>query len=180
MKEIFKQIHRYLEQDFENGKAFDIILPARHSGVSYAEEAIKNEKMIVGGSYKIHVKQYMTQPASGSFDFQDKWNNGNPMPLRVMTGEVKKETRGMLYMNLHGKAEATSTCLVCGKVLKNPVSRLYGVGSECSEKIGLIRLESEEESSEKLTIIEDQMQNIKWEGWVIKSAITDWEKEEQS
>ena len=176
MIKIFEQIHRYENQTFDNGKAFEIILPSRHSGVSYAEEAIKDDKMEIGGSYKIHVKQYMTQPASGSFDFQDKWNNGNPMPLRVMTGVVKKETRGMFYMTLHGKAEETSTCLVCGKVLKNPISRLYGVGPECSEKIGLIRLESEEEAKEKLTIIEDQMQDIEWEGWVIKSAIKEWKE----
>lgn len=179
MKEIFEKIHRYEEQAFEEGKPFEFTLDRKENNTDDTDWLCPPvQKIEVGKSYKITVKKYMTQPASGSFDFQDKWNNGNPMPLRVMTGEVKKETRGMFYMTLHGKAEETSTCLVCGKTLTNPVSKLYGVGPECSEKIGLIRLESEEEAKEKLTIIEDQMQNIDWKGWVIKSAITDWEKEE--
>ena len=36
--------------------------------------------------YKIKVRQYMTKPASPEFDFHNKWNNGEPMPMRVMVG----------------------------------------------------------------------------------------------
>ena len=117
----------------------------------------------------------MTEPATSTFDFQDKWNNGNPMPLCIMQGEVIKETRGMYYMNLQGKAEPTSRCLVCGKTLTNPISKLYGIGPECSEKVGLIRIESEEEAKEKLKDIMEQIDDISWIGWVIKSAIKEWE-----
>ena len=79
-------------------------------------------------------------------------------------------------MNLQGKAEPTSKCLVCGKTLTNPISKLYGIGSECSEKIGLIRIESEEEAKEKLKCIMEQIDDITWTGFVIKSAIKEWEE----
>lgn len=176
MKEIFKQIHRYSEQDFEEGKSFEFILPARHSGVTYAIEHMNPTKMEVGKSYKITVKKYMTEPATSTFDFQDKWNNGKPMPLCIMQGKVVKETRGMYYMSLQGKAEPTAKCLVCGKTLTNPISKLYGIGPECTEKVGLIRIESEEEAKEKLKHIMEQIDDISWTGWVIKSAIKEWEE----
>lgn len=176
MKEIFKQIHRFNESTFIEGKEFEFILPSRHCGVTYAVENVKSNKMEVGKSYKITVKKYMTEPATSTFDFQDKWNNGIPMPLCIMQGEVIKETRGMYYMNLQGKAEPTSKCLVCGKTLTNPISKLYGIGPECSEKVGLIRIESEEEAKEKLKDIMEQIDDISWTGWVIKSAIKEWKE----
>lgn len=100
MKEIFKQIHRYSEQEFEEGKPFEFTLPARHCGVTYVAENMESNKMEVGKSYKITVKKYMTEPATSNFDFQDKFNSGVPMPLCTMQGEVIKETRGMYYMEL--------------------------------------------------------------------------------
>ena len=177
MKEIFKQIHRYKEQDFEEGKSFEFTLEGKRKEIS-TEDYICSpvQKMEVGKAYKITVKKYMTEPATVNFDFQDKWNNGVPMPLCIMQGEVIKETRGMYYMNLQGKAEPTAKCLVCGKALTNPISKLYGIGPECSEKVGLIRIESEEEAKEKLKHIMEQIDNISWTGWVIKSAIKEWEE----
>lgn len=100
MKEIFKQIKRFSEIDFQEGKPFEFTLPARHCGVTYAVEHMKSNKMEVGKSYKITVKKYMTEPSTSTFDFQDKWNDGKPMPLCTMQGEVIKETRGMYYMEL--------------------------------------------------------------------------------
>ena len=179
MKEIFKQIHRYKEQDFEESKPFEFILYREENNDNKRLEPHKNvdnDKMEVGKSYKITVKKYMTEPATINFDFQDKWNNGKPMPLCIMQGEVIKETRGMYYMSLQGKAEPTSKCLVCGKSLTNPISKLYGIGPECSEKAGLIRIESEEEAKEKLKHIMEQIDDISWSGWVIKSAIKEWEE----
>ena len=177
MKEIFKQIHRYNEQDFEEGKPFEFTLNRKENNTDGTDWLCPPvQKMEVGKSYKITVKKYMTEPATSTFDFQDKWNNGNPMPLCIMQGEVIKETRGMYYMNLHGKTEHTTKCLVCGKPLTNPVSKLYGIGPECSEKVGLIRIESEEEAKEKLKHIMEQIDDISWKGWVIKSAIKDWEE----
>ena len=179
MKEIFEQIHRYKEQDFEEGKPFGFNLDRATKELNTEIEDYtwtKVNKMEVGKSYKITVKKYMTEPATSTFDFQDKWNDGKPMPLCIMQGEVIKETRGMYYMNLQGKAEPTSRCLVCGKPLTNPVSKLYGIGPECSEKVGLIRIESEEEAKEKLKHIMEQIDDISWSGWVIKSAIKEWEE----
>lgn len=180
MKEIFKQIHRFSsEVNFEDGKPFEFILNREENNDNKRLESntnIPNEKMVVGGKYRIEVKKYMTEPATANFDFQDKWNNGKPMPLCIMQGEVIKETRGMYYMSLQGKAEPTSKCLVCGKTLTNPISKLYGIGPECSDKIGLIRIESEEEAKEKLNHIMEQIDDISWAGWVIKSAIKEWEE----
>lgn len=177
MKEIFKQIHRFQNMDFEEGKPFEFTLEGKRKEINTEDYICSSvQKMEVGKSYKITVKKYMTEPATANFDFQDKWNNGKPMPLCIMQGEVIKETRGMYYMSLQGKAEPTPKCLVCGRVLLNPVSKLYGIGPECSEKIGLIRIESEEEAKEKLKHIMEQIDDISWTGWVIKSAIKEWEE----
>ena len=177
MKQIFEQIHRYKEQEFAEGKPFEFTLEGKRNELN-TEDYICSpvKKMEVGKSYKITVKKYMTEPATANFDFQDKWNNGKPMPLCIMQGEVIKETRGMYYMDLQGKAEPTSKCLVCGKTLTNPISKLYGIGPECSDKVGLIRIESEEEAKEKLKHIMEQIDDISWEGWVIKSAIKECEE----
>lgn len=177
MKEIFKQIHRFQSMNFEYGKPFEFTLERKTNEIN-TEDYICSpaQKMEVGKSYKIAVKKYMTEPATPTFDFQDKWNNGKPMPLCIMQGEVIKETRGMYYMNLQGKAEPTSKCLVCGKTLTNLVSKLYGIGPECSEKVGLIRIESEEEAKEKLKHVMEQIDDISWSGWVIRSSIKEWEE----
>lgn len=129
-------------------------------------EQVKEEKI-----YKITVKQYMTQKSEPGFDFMAKWNNDNPMPLRTMVGTIDKETRGMVHMQLKGMAEKTCTCLRCGKKLNNPTSRYYGIGPECMQKLGMIRVEIDdvEEISKRLT-------EVTWEGWIIKSAITKQEE----
>lgn len=176
MKEIFKQIHRFQSMNFEDGKPFEFTLERKTNEINTEDYICSSvQKMEVGKSYKIAVKKYMTEPATSTFDFQDKWNNGKPMPLCIMQGEVMKETRGMYYMNLQGKAEPTSKCLVCGRTLTNPVSKLYGIGPECSEKVGLIRIESEG-AKEKLKHVMEQIDDISWSGWVIKSAIKEWEE----
>ena len=101
MKQIFEQIHRYKEQDFEEGKPFEFTLEGKRDELKTEDYiCLPVKKMEVGKSYKITVKKYMTEPATSTFDFQDKWNNGKPMPLCIMQGEVIKETRGMYYMEL--------------------------------------------------------------------------------
>lgn len=100
MKEIFKQIHRYSEMDFEDGKPFEFTLDGKRKedNTDWIFPPVK--KMEIGKVYSIFVKQYMTEPSTPNFDFQDKWNNGVPMPQCKMEGEVIKETRGMYYMEL--------------------------------------------------------------------------------
>lgn len=114
----------------------------------------------------ITVKQYMTKKATDEFDFMRRWNNDIPMPMRTMQGVVEKETRGMVYMKLHGYGKPTITCLCCGKELTNPVSRYYGIGPICLNKIGIQR------DIEDVSGITEELQKITWEGWIIKSAIT--------
>ena len=122
------------------------------------------------GEIKITVKPYMTRKATPEFDFMQKFNNDNPMPMRIMQGTIEKETRGMYYMKLHGLAQATIRCACCGKELTNPVSRHYGIGPICLSKLGIIR------DIEDIENIKDDLVNITWEGWCIKSAITEMEE----
>ena len=117
--------------------------------------------------YQIEVKSYMTKPATPEFDFMANWNNNKPMPMRIMSGTIEKETKGMVYMKLHGLAKPTITCYCCGKELTNPVSRHYGIGPICLGKLG-IRYDIEDVES-----IREELVNITWEGWIIKSAIID-------
>ena len=101
MKQIFEKIHKYKEQDFQEGKPFEFTLDGKRKEIDTGDYICSPvHKMQVGKSYKITVKKYMTEPATSTFDFQDKWNNGKPMPLCIMQGEVIKETRGMYYMKL--------------------------------------------------------------------------------
>lgn len=101
MKEIFEKIHRYKEQDFQEGKQFEFTLYGKRKEIDTGDYICSPvHKMQVGKSYKITVKKYMTEPSTPNFDFQDRWNDGKPMPLCTMQGEVIKETRGMYYMKL--------------------------------------------------------------------------------
>ena len=137
-------------------------------------ESNSSENHIVGSTdkteYQITVRQYMTKKATPEFDFMAQWNGDKPMPIRTMRGTIEKETRGMVYMHLHGFAKQTVTCLCCGKDLTNPVSRHYGIGPICLSKMGITR------DIEDVSGITEELQNIEWQGWIIKSAIT--EKEE--
>ena len=128
--------------------------------------------------YQITVKQYMTKKSSPSFDFMSKWNNDIPMPLRTMVGTIEKETKGMVYMKLHGDivARQVQFCMKCGKPLTNPVSQFFGMGPECGGHNYVNPFESEDEL---LAAVEqyrrEYLQKITWEGWVIKSAIINQE-----
>lgn len=120
----------------------------------------------------ITVKSYMTKKATPEFDFMQRWNNNIPMPIRTMQGTKEKETRGMVYMKLHGYGKPTVTCLCCGKELTNPISRYYGIGPVCLSKIGISR------DITDVNGITEELQKITWEGWIIKSAITECKKGE--
>lgn len=128
--------------------------------------------------YQITVKRYMTQKASATFDFMEKWNNNIPMPLRTMVGTVEKETRGMVYMKLHGDIieERVYTCMKCGRVLTNPVSQYFGIGPECGGHNYVHPFNTDEELKAAVDAYKKQLRNITWEGWVIKSAIINKEE----
>lgn len=139
------------------------------------EKAPVNSMQEIKGSpiYKIKVRQYMTKPASPEFDFHDKWNNGVPMPMRIMVGRKLKETRGMVQMELWGEItdEITHNCMKCGKRLTNNVSKFFGIGPECGGHNYTNPFETEEELKAAVKDMQEQLKEIKWTGWIIKSAI---------
>ena len=124
---------------------------------------------------RITVKKYMTQKSEPGFDFMAKWNNDIPMPYRTMTGIKTKETRGMVYMKLHGDiwAEKITTCMCCGKKLSNPVSQYFGIGPECGGHNYVNPFEDDDQLKEAVASMKKKLVNVTWEGWVIKSAITE-------
>lgn len=123
---------------------------------------------------KITVKQYMTRKATDEFTFMREWNNDIPMPLRTMIGTVEKETRGMVYMNLHGDIteEKTLHCLKCGRPITNPVSQYFGMGPECGGHNYVNPFYSKEELEDAVKEYREKvLKNMTWSGWVVKSAI---------
>ena len=147
-----------------SGDIHIILHSAQKNATESVRERVEVESVEGETEYRITVKQYMTQEATPSFDFMAKWNNNKPMPIRTMVGTVEKETRGMVYMKLHGLAQETVTCMCCGRDLTNPVSRHYGIGPICMSKIGISR------DIDDIENIKDDLVNITWEGWVIKSS----------
>lgn len=143
-----------------------------HAVKQSAVQSVSSESKSISDAVEqvVTVKKYMTQKATPGFDFMAKFNDDNPMPMRIMQGTVEKETRGMVYMNLHGFAKPTVTCCCCGKELTNPISRQYGIGPICLEKMGIIR------DIADVAHIKEDLVNISWSGWVIKSAITNTEE----
>lgn len=123
--------------------------------------------------FRITVKSYMTKRASIDFDFMEKWNNNVPMPLKVMIGTKEKETRGMVYMKLHGDiyARTIPVCMKCGKPLTNSVSQYFGVGPECGGHNYVNPFKTEKELMRAVAAYRKRLQAITWEGWIVKSAI---------
>lgn len=124
--------------------------------------------------YVVTVKGYMTKPAQPGFDFMQKWNNNVPMPLRTMVGKKVKETPGMVYMELRGEivAHTVQHCMKCGKPITNPVSQFFGMGPECGGHNYVNPFNSDEELHEAVEKYRrEYLANIKWAGWIIKSAI---------
>ena len=145
------------------------LLPKQLETKSDASNAIRDVNKPT--EYRVTVRKYMTEQSSPGFDFMAKWNNDVPMPLRTMTGVILQETRGMVKMRLHGMGKPEIHCMRCGRELTNPVSRHYGIGPECMCKIGFIGV-----AIDDVDLIKEKLQNVTWEGWIIKSAITEQEE----
>jgi hypothetical protein len=177
MEQIFKQINRFQDQDFVIGREFRFVLEPVQKETGMVEKSDPDVFMEMGKDYRIQVKRYMTKPSTSTFDFQSRWNNDIPMPFVIMRGTAIKETRGMVYMELHAEAEKTTTCMCCGRPLTNPISQIYGVGPECGGHYYLNPYNTEEELQEHIEEIRNTICNIKWTGWVIKSAIKEFKEE---
>lgn len=132
------------------------------------QEAVRDETKV---QYNVLVKPWMTQKSNGTFNFMMTWNNDVPMPLRFMSGNINKETQGMFNMTLHGVAQKTNMCSVCGRTLTNPISRLFGIGPECMQKVGVFADISIEEAEQKLDEINKRIESLTWTGWIAKSAV---------
>ena len=128
--------------------------------------------------YVLTVKQYMTKKATPEFDFMAKWNHDEPMPLRTMVGTKVKETRGMVYMKLHGDivSDQVQFCMKCGKPITNPVSKFFGMGPECGGHNYVNPFNTREELEEAVNAYRKTLNDVTWEGWIIRSAITSWEE----
>ncbi len=130
-----------------------------------------------GPYYRIKVKPYMCKPANEGFDFMEKFNDNIPMPHRIMEGRIVRETKGMYRMELHGlaKVDIHGQCCQCGRTLTHPVSKIFGIGPECGGHAYNTNM-TPEELKEAMDKFWTEMKEVKWTGWVIKSAIQ--EKEE--
>ena len=135
------------------------------------EKIEKIEKIKI---YRIQVRQYMTKPPVPEFDFHTVWNKGIAMPFRNMVGTKIKETKGMVYMKLWVEMEKgeMSHCMKCGRILTNNVSKYFGIGPECGGHGYNNPFDTDEELKEAMSTVKKQLSEITWEGWVIKSAIT--------
>ena len=133
--------------------------------------SLTGNDMRVNHTYVFKVRQYMTKPSTQDFDFHLRWNNGTPMPFRVMKGRVLKETRGMLMMDCCVVPLKTDVCMRCGRPLSHPVSRLYGIGPECGGHAHINPFETEQELYNAIDDVNNKLNAIKWRGWVIRSSI---------
>lgn len=132
---------------------------------------IDANQLRVNHTYIIKVRQYMTKPSSPEFDFQSKWNKNEPMPFRIMQGRVLKETRGMVMMDCYAVPLKVDVCMRCGRTLTHPVSRLYGIGPECGGHAHINPFTTEDELYAALDVVKANLSKIRWQGWIIKSAI---------
>ena len=121
--------------------------------------------------YKVKVKSYMLD---NTYKFHNMWNNGNPMPMTVMYGNILEETKTMIKMNLHCRITESDTCLRCGRRLTNDISKLYGLGPECGEHYYINPLSLQEFINHKKAI-EDNLREIKWCGWIPRLAFNSME-----
>lgn len=171
----YDSIESVLSMNLTEKECFRIVLnPESETQVNAQnKQAVTEDK-----EYAITVRQYMTQKSTPVFDFMAKWNNDVPMPMRTMVGRKVKETKGMVYMELHCDIlqEVTHVCMKCGRPLTNRVSQFFGVGPECGGHNYVSPFETKEELDKAVSNYRVQLQNIKWSGWIIKSAI---EKQEE-
>lgn len=161
-----------------NGTICIKLYPKAEKRRKTAKNGVTEEDTVQEQELVITVKKYMTQKSNPGFDFMAKWNNDNPMPLRTMVGTRVKETPGMVYMKLHGDilSEKTSNCMCCGRKLTNPVSQYFGIGPECGHHNYVNPFGTEEELRQAVAQYKKQLQEVTWEGWIIKSAITSREE----
>lgn len=132
-----------------------------------------NAQAVSDKRYQIKVKPYMTKPSTPDFDFMDKYNNGVPMPYRIMVGNAIEQTPKMVKMHLRAEliSEVTTLCMKCGRTLTNQVSKYFGIGPECGGHSYTNPFNSKEELNKAVEYHNKQLAKVEWIGWIPKSAI---------
>lgn len=115
---------------------------------------------------RFEFQAWLTKPGR----FHDKMNNGIPVPMRVMFGNIVKETERGLFIEVWGKPEPSTYCLHCRRKLTHKVSMFYGLGPVCGKHFYIADV-SEEEFEARLDEIRKKMAEIRWRGFVPKKAV---------
>lgn len=118
--------------------------------------------------YKIEVRQFLTRPSDNP-QYKDK----KPVPMRTMFGYVLQETPKGVKVRMKGKPEISDKCTICGRKITHPTSLLYGIGSECINKVPFaVPLTDPDNIEEYLTDLKEKMADVTWEGWLPKDYIS--------
>jgi hypothetical protein len=104
-------------------------------------------------------------------DFHNGTNKGVPVPLRVMFGNIVRQTDKAYYIEVCGKPEPTSICMNCGRELTHKVSMFYGLGPDCGKHF-YISMVSEDAIEDYLDEVRKLLSNVTWRGIVPKTAVT--------
>lgn len=102
--------------------------------------------------------------------FNREANNGIPVPLRVMVGEVLKETANAYFISVRGKPEPSTHCLHCKRKLTHKVSQYYGLGPTCGKHYYITNI-TEANLDQHFDDIRKKLANVTWQGRVPKSAV---------
>lgn len=84
--------------------------------------------------------------------FHNKWNKGVPVPLTFMYGTIVEELDSMYYVKLYGSDWKSVSCHHCLRFIEKDT-----LCDSCKKSLGII--------------VESDIQNIRWEGWIPKDGI---------
>ena len=115
---------------------------------------------------RFEVKQWMTKPNG----FNKTMNGGNPMPMRVMFGEIVKTTEKAYVVKVHGKPEPSTHCMHCRRKLTHKVSMFYGLGPVCGQHFYISGV-TEENLDKHFQEIRRKLSEVVWYGFIPKSAV---------
>lgn len=157
-------------------KQGDLVRILVHARKPPALREIDPGLMQIGKAYMVTVSSQMTNSDTQDFKFHDTWNSGVPMPLRTMFVVVYQETRGMYQVLATAVRRPSMHCMMCGKAITHPVSRLYGLGPECSHHLYINPFSTEEELEAHLDEVDAKFAKVQWKGWIIKKHIISCEE----
>lgn len=160
------------EQAFENYKGGLTILLNKKDD-NDPPLSTKSKNIDTTTVYQISVKRYMTQYKSDFF--LHRMNPEGPMPFMIMCGRKLMETEKLVKMECWAGLPSTrvTTCIKCGRPLTNPLSQYLSLGPECGASEHMRMIQSGVSIDEVRKRLEHKLNNTRWTGWIIKSAIQD-------